>query len=121
MPGSVQLLWFHEKSVSIPHHTEASAFTEVVYHSLKSLVAKVPNWQVLDSIFVCVRAPPKPTVCAVGAAFPFPSKAFSGTTISVSRGAVRKRCPVLRAGEGRGRREGWAVGRTLCDQGADGR
>lgn len=111
VPRSVQLLWFHEESVSIPHHTPV----EVVYFSLKSLVAKVQNWQVLDSIFMCVgaetvRAPPKPTVRDVGAAFSFMHEAFSGTTISISHGVVRKRHPFLRA-----------VGRTLCDQGADGR
>lgn len=51
------------------------------------------NWQVLDSIFMraraeAVRAPLKPAVCDVGAAFSFMYEAFSGTTIFSSHGAA---------------------------------
>lgn len=97
VPKNVQLLWFHEKSLSIPHHAKARTFIGVVYYGLKSLVANMQNWQVLDSILTRVRAetveaPLKPTVCDVGAAFSFTYEAFSGTTISTSHGVASLIC-----------------------------
>ena len=117
------------------HHAKANTFIEVVYYGLKSLVANMQNWQVLDSIFMCVRAetvraPLKPTVCDVGAAFSFMYEAFSGTTISTSHGAASLICGEMGsfAEGGRGKRlrersglwEGPCVTRVVQGGGGEG-